>query len=183
MKTKTYPNILCALLAAFVIMATGAASSAQPTKPNPFDSIVDHVMCYSSPIKFEDSYPMFMIHFNNLVNYEPVQTAGCSVLEIYNVTRNCPIYFYPTELVEYGVLMEGDIYMPMLDGGGPGIWYTPSLTWVYPGPGSLPNQDGDLLRIRFKLPNDIEYESPEFELYAPYIYDPSDPTAPDYYWD
>jgi hypothetical protein len=169
MKTKTYPNILRVLLTAFVIIATGA-TNAQPTRPNPFDNIVNQVMYIDEAVGFEDFYSMFQVNFNNLVNYQPVLTPGCSIIEVYNVTNNHPINFYPTPEV-YG----GDSYTDPQTG-----LILMSNIWVY-GPTA---NDGDLLKIRFRIANDIEYESPEFELYAPYIYNSDAPTdGPDIYWD
>jgi hypothetical protein len=182
MKTKTYPNILRVLLTAFVIIATGAAlthagDSDQPTKPNPFDSIINRVMYIDETVVFEDFYPMFAVCFTNLVNYEPVETPGCSILEVYNVTKGNTINFYPTdEVIGY------DPYIPMSYAGW---FFEMSAIWVYsitPAGGAWP-EDGDILRIKFRIPNDVEYDSPVFELYAPYIYDPNQYGGPELYWD
>jgi hypothetical protein len=186
MKIKTYPNILRALLAAFVIMETGAAfthavESDQPTKPNPFDSILSYVMYSDDPVTFEDAYSLFFVNFTNLVNYQPVLTEGCSILEIHNMTEDRPIDFYTTAYVSG----HDDPYITMPTDGE----FRMNLIWVY-GTAFWDNgtligylHDGDLLRIRFKVPNDIEYESPVFELYAPYSVDAMLNDSQMYYWD
>lgn len=170
-------------MVASIIIATGtlitssggsSTPSAPGTKANPFASIINHVMYYSSPIKFEDNYPMFYVHFNNLANYQPVLTEGSTVLEIYNVTKSEPISFYSADDGCYD-----DPYMPMpssIDG------FPMSLAWVYPSPNGWHTEDGDLLRIRFKVPNDIEYESPVFELYAPFDGVTTDVFCQEFYW-
>jgi hypothetical protein len=186
MKNKTYSNILRTLLAAFVIITTGAAlthagDSAQPTKPNPFDSINSYVMYSDDPVTFEDNYSLFFVNFTNLMNYQPVLTEGCSILEIHNMTENRPIDFYLTA----DVSGYEDPYITMPTDGEFGM----NLIWVYGTAfwdnGTLVNylHDGDLLRIRFKIPNDIEYESPVFELYVPYSSDACLLGSQEYYWD
>jgi hypothetical protein len=184
MKIKTYINGARVLLAAFVIIATGASfthagDSDQPTKPNPFDGIADYVMYIDDTVYFEDFYPMFQVCFTNLVNYQPVATPGCSILEVYNVTHDHPINFYPTDEV-----MGEEPYTPTPDYYGNGLFFSMSQIWVYGLGFNHIADDGDLLRIRFRVANDIEYESPEFELYAPYLYSPNAPTGgPNIYWD
>lgn len=188
MKTKTCPGTIRVLLAAFAIIATGTSLTwavglnTQTTKDNPFDSIINRVMYYNEPITFEDFYPMFEVKFNNLKNYAPVPTEGCTILEIYNVTKNKAVPFQPTLIA---IDPDGDNYMPEYYSGG---LYPMSLvivsvsTWT--GTSLITNvTDGDALRIRFKVPNDAEYESPVFELYAPYYYDPEILGSQEYHWD
>lgn len=171
---KAYPSILCALLFAFMIIASSAttAQPTTPTKTNPFDSIINRVMHSDIPVIFDDFYPMFDVYFNNLENYEYTQTEGCTILEIYNVTKGQAMDFCPT-WEAYG--LEEDPYMPECYG----MYFPMSLVYVYTY-NIYTLSEGDLLRIRFKLPNDAEYESPVFELHTHYSYDTYIPT---YYWE
>ncbi|OAM89086.1 hypothetical protein OH491_12530 [Termitidicoccus mucosus] len=173
---KTHPSILCALLFALMIIATSAttAQPTTPTKANPFDSITNRVMYSGDPVTFEDWYSLFEVHFTNLENYEYVQTEGCTILEVYNVSKNQEIGFCPS-WEAYGY--EEDPYMPEYCG----TYFAMSHIFVTYNANNV--ADGDLLRIRFKVPNDAEYESPVFELYAPYSYTACLMGSQEYYWD
>jgi len=149
-------------------------TTAQPTKPNPFAGIINSEMHITAPITFEDWYPMFEVNFKNLKNYEMVQTEGCTILEIYNVTRGHVLNFCKSWEVYsiYNPDIDPDLYMPINFGGMSNIFVYTS-TWNAATNSYVGNvSNGDILRIKFKVQNDAQYESPEFVLYAPYIYDP-----------
>lgn len=162
-----------------VVSPASAANTTitQPTKTNPFDSILNRVIYSTASITFEDFYPMFEVNFRNLKNYEPVQTQGCTIVEIYNVTKARSLTFVPTWMAWN---MDEDPYMPEFESKGGPMSNVSVYTWSN---GAFLISNGDMLRIKFKVPNDTDYESPVFELYAPYFQDPDNSGGPELYWD
>jgi len=146
-------------LYAFTGVNSDPLPGVQPTKPNPFDSLVDGSAFFDNPLSFcEDCYPSFILYIDagSLPGYDPIPTEGCSIIGIYNESKgmlqipcvSTDIHLgYPTTMMN----------MPeLVDYKGGKYWkYEMSLVCVSYSPSNL--SEGDDLAVCVRFPDDSQW--------------------------